>query len=750
MRPYLNLDLELRMCLSLMEPVMLNRRSPRSLVNPQLSRALLGLMSAALPAALLAQPAPAPPTAAPAATPSARGTYASEVVTLDALSIEAEAEHDHFIQGPFLPDVQGTKINVGKKTTMLDFDSLPDIANSNYRQALALTPGLYVSEESSPLLSIGYRGLPPGRVQYTQVLADGIPIHADQFGYPEAYYVPPLDTVDRLEFVRGGAALMYGPQPGGALNYVTHRPRTDRPLSGDTENTFGDDSTWNSFTYLDGTTGRLGYYGYFNHRETDGFRSANSDIDLDAGSVKLALDATGPSRFFLSLASYRENHGEPGGLSAAAFAADSHAATRLFDRFELERDAATLTWERDLENGQFAARFWAVDYTRFSQRQRGGGFGTLPTGATAGTTDIEEQKFHNFGTDLRLRQDWGGENRHVFTVGAQAYFAESPRIDSRGAAPDASAGTVQRDTDRRTTYLPVFAENLFRFGKLSVTPGLRVENIRQRVKENVNLAKTAASQPLGRGDETETVPLLGLGLAYDVEPKTQLYANFSESYRPVIFTQAVPTNTGVTVANDLQESKALQYELGARSEAVRGLVLDASYFVLDFDNQIGTTGGVISNTGRTLHHGLEAAVSYDVFTLLDADTGHKLEVYANALILDAEYISGPNDGRVPQYAPDHLVRSGLIYSAPRGAAKVALLGTFVDEAFANDTNTAQFRVPAHMVWDLTAEARVPRTPFTALAGVSNLLDESYFSRVTNAGIDPGAPRTFYVGLRAEF
>lgn len=725
----------------------------RSTVNPRLTRALLQLMAASLPAMSFAE------EKAPAPAPDAAAGYAEAAVTLDPLKVEAEAEHDHFVQGPFLPDVQGTKINAGKKTTMLDFDALPDIANSNYRQALALTPGLYVSEETSPLLSIGYRGLPPGRVQFTQVLADGIPIHADQFGYPEAYYVPPLDTVDRLEFVRGGAALMYGPQPGGALNYVTHRPRTDRQLSGSTEHTFGEDNTWNSFTHLDGTTGRVGYYGYFNHRETDGFRSANSDINLDAGSVKLALDATGPNRFFLTLESYQEEHGEPGGLTAADFAAGSSAATRLNDRFELERDAATLTWERDLQNGQFSTRFWAVDYTRYSIRQRtatGTGFGSLPT--IADQFDIENQEFKNYGVDSRIRQDWGPEDRHVLTVGGQVYYAYSPRVDSRDTTTDALPAQVRTDAERRTTYAPVFAENLFRFGKLAVTPGVRVENIRQRVKENVNVSKPV----LGRADRTDTVPLFGLGLAYDVAPKTQTYANFSESYRPVIFTQAVPTNNGVSVDGDLAESKALQYEVGARSEAVRGLVVDASVFLLDFDNQIGTTATLVSNSGRAIHKGAELAAGYDLLTAGGNASAHKLEVYANAMLLDAEFVSGPRDGKTPQYAPDHLIRAGLVYSAPKGAAKVAFLGTIVDDSFADDANTtnanlastdprvADRRVPSYVVWDLTAEARVPNTPFTALAGVNNVFDEAYFSRVTNAGIDPGAPRTFYVGVRAEF
>src|SRR5687768_6538700 len=158
-------------------------------------------------------------------TATAPGAVTQPPVQMPAFRVEAEAEADHYVQGPFLPDAQGTRLNAGKKTSILDFDGLARINGNNYRQALAQAPGLILSEEGSPLVSIGYRGLEPHRAQFTQVLKDGIPIHADQFGYPEAYYTPPLDTVDRIEFTRGGSAMMYGPQPGGAPNYVTHRPR---------------------------------------------------------------------------------------------------------------------------------------------------------------------------------------------------------------------------------------------------------------------------------------------------------------------------------------------------------------------------------------------------------------------------------------------------------------------------------------------------------------------------------------------
>ncbi len=686
----------------------------------------------------------------------------ASVVHLPAFQVEAEAEKDHYIQGPFLPDVQGARINVGKKTTILDFDGLPRINGNNYRQALAQAPGLVLSEETSPLVSIGYRGLEPHRAQFTQVLKDGIPIHADQFGYPEAYYTPPLDTVDRIEFVRGGAALMYGPQPGGALNYVTHRPRTDTRLGGSTLHTLGSDGYYSTFSYLDGTTGPLGYYGYYNHRESDGIRSANSDYELDAFTGRLVLGADTPSRWILTAETYEEEHGEPGGLTFATgpgavnYNTQRETPSRLFDRFNLDRKALSLVWERDFARGTFTGRAWAVDYTRASRRQGGGGFGTLPTGAAANTNTIERQQFDQFGAEARVRLDWGGNNRHVLTAGAQLYRGKSPRTDSRGSSPGATAGDVRVKSEREIRYTPVFAENLFRFGPLSLTPGVRLEFIDQNVREIVNVTRTAT--PLQSRDERASVVLLGLAAAWDLPAaRGHLYANVSESYRPMIFTQAVP-NGATTLANaDLEESRALQFELGWRAQPATGLVLDASVFHLEFDNQIGNfalPGGLstVANVGRAVHQGAEIGVSYDLLArraAAGAANRPALALYANALLLDAEFKEGANAGKTPQYAADHVVRTGLVYT--RGdSLKLALTGTLSADSFADDGNTASRQVPAYAVWDLTGEWRLPGSPFRLIGGVNNVFDEDYYSRIRNDGIDPAPGRNFYLGAALEF
>lgn len=683
------------------------------------------------------------------------------LIELPEYRVEAEAESDHFVQGPFLPDLQGAKINIGKKTTMLDLDALPSITANNYRQALAKAPGLVLSEETTPLVSIGYRGLEPHRAQFMQVLKDGIPIHADQFGYPEAYFTPPLDTVDRIEFVRGGGALMYGPQPGGALNFITHRPRTDRQFAGSTSHTFGSHGLYSTFSYIDGTVGPLGYYAYYNHRESDGFRVANSDYELDAFNVTLALLDNGSARTYITLETYDEEHGEPGGLTFANgtgrvnYDTDRNASSRLFDRFRLSRDFATLTHERDFSRGTVVAKFWGGDYSRFSKRQGGGGFGTLPTGAAASTNTIELQKFRTFGAEVRGRIDWmGGNDRDTLSIGAIYNRTDSPRTDRRGQTSDAEDGALLNASQRDVEQLAVFAENRFSFGKLSFVPGVRIESIDQSVVESANAAKSTAGTPLGNHSTRDTVVLLGAGATWDLAKTDHLYANVSESYRPAIFTQAVPTGGTAVINSDLEEGRAWQAEFGMRGQPREWLVYDTSVFVMDFDNQIGSValpGGQssVENVGRAVHRGWEGIVEIDFLRLLRPGDTRSLTGYVNLTLLDAEFESGPRAGKTPQYAPDRILRTGLIYRTGPDL-KLALLGTFVSDSFADDANTADRRIPAYMTWDLTAEWKIPHSIFRLTAGVNNLFDEDYYSRIRNDGIDPAPRRNYYAGLALEF
>src|SRR5262249_41409498 len=219
------------------------------------------------------------------------------------------------VPDPALPPVEGTKINAGKKTSFVKPAEFPTFAGNDYREVMATTPGILVSEEpQSPIINFGYRGLNSQRSEFMQVLEDGVSLKNEQFGFPETHYTPILDAVERIELIRAGAALQYGCQPGGALNFVMKMPRLDGPFHFTTRNVFGSYGYYRNFSEVDGTIGPFGYYFYYDHRRQDGFREANSDYRLDNGSPRFVFDLTRDSKLILTFDFYDEEHGEPGGM----------------------------------------------------------------------------------------------------------------------------------------------------------------------------------------------------------------------------------------------------------------------------------------------------------------------------------------------------------------------------------------------------------------------------------------------------
>ncbi len=119
------------------------------------------------------------------------------------------------VEYPALPPVEGTRINSGKKTSFVKPEEFPVFSNNDYRDVMATTPGIIVSEEpSSPIINFGYRGLNSQRSEFMEVLKDGVSIKNEQFGFPETHYTPILDAVERIEFIRAGAACSSGRNPG--------------------------------------------------------------------------------------------------------------------------------------------------------------------------------------------------------------------------------------------------------------------------------------------------------------------------------------------------------------------------------------------------------------------------------------------------------------------------------------------------------------------------------------------------------
>ncbi len=302
----------------------------------------------------------------------------------------------------------------------------------------------------------------------------------------------------------------------------------------------------------------------------------------------------------------------------------------------------------------------------------------------------------------------------------------------------------------------MFAENLFRFGRVAVIPAVRLDLYSIEVRERFN---TGVTRALLDESQTDVVPLGGLGLTFDLTARQQLYANVSTGYRPARYDDLVnPTSNSQLAPSDLEPSLTWTYEVGVRGAPTTWWNYDTSVFLIDYNDFIENRdlgGGNVerSNSGRAQFYGWEAATELDVVRMLDADAADRygsVSLFGSVSLLHAEFVEGANDGRTPAYAPDYVIKAGAAYRLS-DRVKLSFSGTLVDESFWQDSNAAGSvgtrRIPAYGVWDLTGEVAIWEKTVSVVAGLNNVFDEDYYSRIRSDGIEPASRRNFYAGVK---
>lgn len=670
-------------------------------------------------------------------------------------TIEITEEKDGLFSG-YWEENKGTQIFSGKKNTVTDLNLIPKLQTNNYRQATSQTPGLLISEiPNESLAAITYRGLgDPHEAYNVLLLQDGIPVAADMFGYPAHYYSPALPMMDKFQFIRGGAALHYGPQPGGVVNYISTPLRKNQTLSGRVGVTGGSYNLLTTNNAVYGSSGDHAYGIEYYRRQGDGPQRTNSDFFADYVQIRDHIFKE-KNTFKLGFNGYNSDHGETGGFSKTTgsgknvFGDDLGKASKEHDRLKVHRAQLNLGVDHRIDDSSILeATIWGTAYNRYSKRQDKGTAATFGGFYNGTTNQIVDQRYFGYNGQIRYLKDYSAfGNEHTFSAGYLYYNLISPFVQKTGARPDANNGTVTRRTDRSTHTNSYFAENRFSFGKFMVTPGIRLENIHQTVDERVS---TGA---LREKDKTDNVPLLGLGLSYHISDDSQLYANVSEAYKPLTWSDAIPTSPTETVDGDIEAAKTLNSEIGMRGQTEK-FNWDVSAFFIRYENKIAKVGTVYQNSGAGTHKGIDAATEFKLSNLIqELRPFGDFNFYANVSLLDARYTRGALEDKTPQYAPKTMTRLGLIYNK-ENKIKIALMSVMVSRHYANDsngngTNANDFEIPSYTVFDLTADWTISEN-WLVSTGINNLLDKEYYSRVRTDGVAWALDRNFYAGVTYKF
>ncbi|QWX85710.1 TonB-dependent receptor [Cellulophaga sp. HaHaR_3_176] len=687
-----------------------------------------------------------------------------------------------------LKAVEGTAIYEGKKSEVVLIDNLTaNLASGTARQLYAQVVGLniYDNSDAGLQLNIGGRGLDPNRTASFNTRQNGYDISADVLGYPESYYTPPAEGLDKIEVVRGAASLQYGTQFGGLINFKMKQPNPDKEIEWISRQTLGSNNLFTSFNSLGGTVGKTQYYAFYNYKTGNGFRP-NSEFDSYNGYIHVNHNFTDRTKLTFEFSYLNYLAHQPGGLTDQQFEDDPTFSNRTRNWFNVDWKLYSMRLDHAFSSKtDFSLNLFALDAFRKSV-----GFRENRVSQEDDLTAPRELivgNFNNWGAEARVLTRYNlFDGDHTFLIGSKYYQSKNSERQgpgTNGADADFSFAndeypnySRQSDFEFPNLNLAIFAENIFKIkDNLSITPGIRFEYIKTESEgefKQINL--DIAGNPILNEDVSDNKDfarqfvLLGVGVSYKPLNSLELYGNFSQNYRSVTFNDIRINNPSLTVDPDISDESGYTFDLGARGRISNVLSYDIGGFLLRYDDRLGVILRSVSdiqqerfrsNIGDAITYGLESFVDFNVWEVLSHNKSGKLNVFANMAFTGSEYISSEENnvvGNKVEFIPDFNIKTGI------GFGYKDLLGslqyTYLSSQFTDATNSPRDfesqsgiigEIPAYDILDLSVSYSYKN--FKLETGVNNLLDNSYFTRRATGypgpGILPSQPRTFYTTLQ---
>lgn len=734
-------------------------------------------------------------------TIKARTGYDPVIIVMQPLStqlseVQISARREELFAMKRLKSVEGTTINSGKKNeVVLIGQAASNLASNNARQIYAQVVGLniYDSNDAGLQLNIGGRGLDPNRTSNFNTRQNGYDISADVLGYPESYYTPPAEALKEIQVIRGAAALQYGTQFGGLVNFVMNTP-SKKPLEVTLRNSVGSFGLINNFLSLGGTKGKLSYYGYLQYKQGDGFR-ANSEYASRNAFVTIGYKVSDKTQIKLDYTKLDYLAQQAGGLTDTQFEANPNFSNRARNWFDVDWNLYSARLDHEFTKDTKAS--FQLSYLDASRKSVG--FRGDPTqlnqnpitaldeqdvdGGYILPRDIINGTFKNVAIESKLIHTRDILSKSVTTlVGNKIYISNNTSDQGPGSrdvdadfniySEDFPTYANQSSFDFPNRNVSFFAEQIWRLtDKLEVTPGIRWEYIRTESQGTYNeVVLDLGGDPIANNlltDDRELCrrfALFGLGISYQLSKASQLYGNISQNYRSVTFSDIRVVSPSFRVDPDIRDESGFTVDFGLRGRLNKALSYDVGAFSILYDDRIGIVfddraNRVRQNIGKALIYGLEAFADYNLISLIDKDSDrYRLNAFINGAVTGSEYIQSevPNvEGRQVEFIPALNIKTGL-----RGGYRNLLFSlqyTYLSEQYTDVENSEAAPigdsrngiigpVPSYNVTDVSASYRWKMWKLET--GINNLLNKSYYTRRATGypgpGIIPSDPRSWYI------
>ncbi|MCW8084024.1 TonB-dependent siderophore receptor [Sabulicella glaciei] len=567
---------------------------------------------------------------------------------------------------------------------------------------------------------------------------------------------PDSATIERIEVLRGPAALLYGRgDPGGTINLVTRQP-TPVPTFGGTF-LLGERGTRRAVLE---SSGPLDPQGRFAHRLIFGTERRESFRDVAPADRQFVAPLfawrTEPDTTFTLEGEFLQND-QPFDRGIVAVGNRLGAVPR--SRFLGEPSDGRFRNRNAMVQGRVEHRLNSDWTLRAGMQYLGGtltGFSTENNRLLAdGRTLLRERRFRDYAWDDYTLQATlegrftTGPLRHTLLLGVEHDNFRGKEILLRSNPATAPfsidilspryGGPLPPLTRRTDALERTISTSFFMQDQVAVTDrmrllaGLRVEHSDQDLRQRA----TGITTPQER-----TAVLPRVGVMYDLLPQLSLYGSWARSFRPNRGAGA----TGSPFAPEQGES----FELGTKLDLLEErLSVTAALFHIEKQNVLTADpagGGFSIAAGAARSRGFDVSVAGEVAPGWRVIGGY---AYVDAeVIRDNAIRPGTPLLNIPRHSLSLLgvreFREGPLEGLSLGAGLVHVSSRL------GDTGNTAFRLPGHTTVDLLASYQItPRARVNVT--VTNLFDTTYYERsFSSVWVSPGAPRTVAASLAIRF